>query len=524
VWILGLLAIAPVVAAADKTIFDDDWVPPPPPPRKPLNPPPPSPVPAPSTRPVDVATKPSKAEGQPAEQPAAEPKKPAAPVRRAVPAKAEQAKSRKLFKEVYAKELADRSLAGRRALAAKLLFDASTVGDAPTDRFVLLVGAAEAGEEGADLVVCVKAADALAESYELDGLRFKADAAQKVTRRAETAEANAQNVRLAMQVADELVAADDYAGAAKVLAGQRLAVSGDPALTWQWQDRTRTVEAMRQVEPRVSAAIEKLKTTPNDPSANFVVGHFYCLTKGDWERGLPFLAAGSDATLAALAKLDLAAPKGAEERVKVGDGWWDYAAKSNGLVKSRVMARAGTWYARAEPDLSGLALTRIVSRLKEIEVAGAPASAAVELLPTMQLIGEAKAVGDAVALTSRSRLTTKLKFKPPVTFRLVLLSDTKDVRLAYGMDQLILNWEMNADELRLDGGPAGGRHQKGMGRLPANKWTTVELTVKPDEMVLTVDGADRLRTKADFSKVDEPFSLTGEVRVRSITQVPASAN
>jgi hypothetical protein len=91
------------------------------------------------------------------------------------------------------------------------------------------------------------------------------------------------------------------------------------------------------------------------------------------------------------------------------------------------------------------------------------------------------------------------------------------------MDQLILNWEMNADELRLDGGPAGGRHQKGMGRLPANKWTTVELTVKPDEMVLTVDGAERLRTKADFSKVDEAFSLTGEVRVRSITEVPVGA-
>jgi hypothetical protein len=191
------------------------------------------------------------------------------------------------------------------------------------------------------------------------------------------------------------------------------------------------------------------------------------------------------------------------------------------------MARAGTWYTRAESGLSGLARTRIESRLKEIVAADTPVAAGVDLLPTMQLIGDAKAVGGTILLASKSRLTTDKKFKPPVTFRLVLMSDTHDVRLIYAADEVILNWEVDPDELRIGGGPAGGRHQKGMGRLPANKWTTVEFTVRPDEMVLTVDGAVRLRERADFSKVDEPFALrakVGELRVKSITQVPASAN
>ena len=50
---------------------------------------------------------------------------------------------------------------------------------------------------------------------------------------------------------------------------------------------------------KVKASLEKLKSSPDDPDANLAAGRFYCLTRGDFARGLPMLAKGSDPALKA---------------------------------------------------------------------------------------------------------------------------------------------------------------------------------------------------------------------------------
>ena len=126
-------------------------------------------------------------------------------------------------------------------------------------------------------------------------------------------------------------------------------------------------------------------------------------------------------------------------------------------------------------------------------------------------------------LVSRGqRLTTSASYKVPATFRIVCMSDQKDFRVGYAADQIIFNWEMNPDELRLDGGPADGSHKEDFGRLPANEWVALEIAVRGGDIAIYVNGKQRYRGFADFSTVDDPFSLTshgGDLTVASVCVV-----
>jgi hypothetical protein len=343
------------------TIFDDDWTPSAP--RKTVSPPPSAPVEPP--KPAGAASKASPP-ALPVPSTGPTPTTPAPATRRPIPEKASRARSRALFKELFAKELADRSALARRAFAVKLLEEAAKNAGVPADHYVLLVGAAESAQEGSDLSLCIKAVDTLAATFELDGLQFKSEIAQKMTLRTEAVDLNAANGRAGLELAKQLQAADDYVPAARLLALLRPAVSSDPALTRQVQSLTKEIDVIRTAETRIASQLEKLKGAPLDPAANMAVGQFYCLIKGDWVRGLPMLAAGNDAVLQALAKKDLAGPTGPDDQVALADAWWGYAAKASGIPKSRAMARAGKWYAGAAPALAGLAKTRVENRLKEI--------------------------------------------------------------------------------------------------------------------------------------------------------------
>jgi hypothetical protein len=128
----------------------------------------------------------------------------------------------------------------------------------------------------------------------------------------------------------------------------------------------------------------------------------------------------------------------------------------------------------------------------------------------------------AVRLDRRGTLETKGKYRTPSAFRIVLRSDGHEVRLGYAADEVIFNWGMRPTELRIDGGPASGKHKPDAGALPQGRWTHIEWTVDADQMAIYVDGKLRTRVRADFSDVSKPFRLTatgGPIAVKSIEVV-----
>jgi hypothetical protein len=360
-----VLAFSPMYMGAGG-IFEDDWTPP-----KPVGQPH-----APAAQPAPAI---------PATQPAA------AVPRLPIPAKVDQAHSRALLKELYAKQIADRSLAGRKKLARTLLDEAPKLADSPTDRFVLLVGAMDAAREAENLELCFQAADRIAEQYDVDGLSIKADAILKINLRGDSPATASDNVKAALDLIDPLLAADDFQTSGKVLALARPLAAHDRSFAPVVQNLGQAIEAARAAHDRLAPHFAKLKTAPEDPAANLAVGSYYCFSKGDWPRGLPLLAKGSDANLKQLATLELSSPSKVDDVNHLADGWWDISAKEPAVNRPRIRQHASSLYKTVVESATGLRRALVERRIADAS-ADQTASATVEgklaSAPKVQFVAE----------------------------------------------------------------------------------------------------------------------------------------
>lgn len=75
-------------------------------------------------------------------------------------------------------------------------------------------------------------------------------------------------------------------------------------------------------------AAERLLSDPADQAAHNVVGQRYCFVQGDWEKGLPHLADGTEGALQDLAAKELAGPAQASEWLVIATGWRSAAEKT----------------------------------------------------------------------------------------------------------------------------------------------------------------------------------------------------
>lgn len=334
------LARSAVAADRPRNIFDDDWTPP----KTAEKARPPVTVAPPVQPPADVHAKPPTSnlplpKGTPAGAGGAS----APPGRFAVPAKAAQAAVRQVMKEVFAEQLADRSIAARRKLAAALLAQADKSREVPTDQFVLLAAAIDASIDGVNLPAALQAADRMADAFDVDGLGVKADAALRLGPKSGVADSAAENVDAVLELSRELASADDYGTAARVCAALQPAAARDPALRAQLQQRQRELILARDAADRFAKDLEKLKASPDDPAANLAAGRYTCFIKGEWEAGLTMLAKGSDVGLKSLATHELGHATTPEEIAAVADAWWDAAAKQpEGASRIAVTAHAAS--------------------------------------------------------------------------------------------------------------------------------------------------------------------------------------
>jgi clan AA aspartic protease (TIGR02281 family) len=152
----------------------------------------------------------------------------------------------------------------------------------------------------------------------------------------------------------------------------------------------------------------------------------------------------------------------------------------------------------------------------------AAAGEGVELLDSMTGDTGRKEDG-AIVLNDGERIQSWQKFKAPVSFRIVAQTNSNDLRIGAMADQIIFNWRDNPKELRIDGGPANGRHKPGAGQIPVNRWVEVQIDVTKNEMVIAVDGERRHRVQTSFARASRPlviFPAVGSViKVKSVRVV-----
>jgi len=126
---------------------------------------------------------------------------------------------------------------------------------------------------------------------------------------------------------------------------------------------------------------------------------------------------------------------------------------------------------------------------------------------------------DGIVLRDNDRLTTPGSFRPPVEITIVAKTDSTNLRMAYAADQIIFNWELNGQELRVDGGPANGMHKAGAGEIPADKYVTIRWVVTPKKQSIYVNKELRFEHSGDYSSIERPvsvFAAQSKVTVKSI--------
>ena len=417
---LVLLAAVVPVRAQQKNIFDDGWEPAKAKPAEPKPTRPPTPPPAKPDKPATPVPPPWTVDpGPKVAVPIAPPIAP--PVaRRPVPAEPQQAAVRKVMKEVFARQLTDRTPAGRKALFAALMIQADKSAGLPIEQFVLLAAAHDAATEAGDLTLVARTADDLGRHFDVDPLAIQAAAAPAALRPAAPRDLAAANAREALRIARALTAAGDYAAAIKVAqaALPAAAASGDADLRATVAAALRDASTLRDAAAAIVRHLDRLATSPDDPAANLAVGKHWCFDLAEWPAGLPKLAKGSDAALKALAARELADPKPADQVAALADAWWDVAAKlPDGLARSTVTAHAADLYRRALPALTGLRKQLAERRLTESAPDRPQAAATAAAIPgksTVHTIVANKGwqdtiavkAGDVVTITATGQVAT----------------------------------------------------------------------------------------------------------------------
>ena len=136
---------------------------------------------------------------------------------------------------------------------------------------------------------------------------------------------------------------------------------------------------------------------------------------------------------------------------------------------------------------------------------------------------------EGVILTSKDRLSTPGSFQPPVEITIVAKTDSTNLRIAYAADQIIFNWEMDGKQLRVDGGPADGKHKAGAGAIPTDRYVAIKWIVTAKKQTIYVDNDLRYEHTGDYSHIDKCVSVFpgagSKVTVKSIQvkQLPTDA-
>lgn len=288
----------------------------------------------------------------------------AAAKRLPLPDEASQEQARALARQVFAADFQAAKDSPRQlsALAGKLL-DHATGETRAAERSVLLEMARDAAVRAADVPQSMKAVAELAKTFAIDLPALKLQTLKSLARAVRGPDQSAAVIEQLADLADERIGADDYPLA---LEASRAAVDearkrGDPALRKRAAATIARADQLAAAYAQVQGALETLRQAPGDAEANLAVGQFFCLAKGDWKKGLPHLAQGSDPRLALLAQteqqFDPKAP--AAGALALADAWWELAQGEQGRAGEQLRGRALYWYRLAVVGMTGLEKARV---------------------------------------------------------------------------------------------------------------------------------------------------------------------
>jgi hypothetical protein len=247
--------------------------------------------------------------------------------------------------------------------------------DDPVGRFALLNRARAAAARQGDMRRAFEAVDLLAKDWDVNFLALKKDAVATLLQVLKDPDDEYELTKHSLELVNQSIEADNY-GVAKELAAlaersYKKAAIKDPDDLKSIQTRVesakkRILETEKEFEA-IKDSQEILKEKPDDPDANLTWGKFLCFIKGNWDKGLPYLAKSNEEDLKPLAKKELEKPSSTKDQVELGHSWWDLGDKEQGVARLQLKRRAYFWYKKVENSVRGLDEVRVKKRISEIE-------------------------------------------------------------------------------------------------------------------------------------------------------------
>lgn len=319
-----------------------------------------------------------------------------------VPSAAAQNEALKLIESIYADEHAKAQRPEEKTAFAEKLLQATTETSRGTpNHYALLRVSWDVATQGGDVKLSMRISNQISHLYDVDAFTARMATVKKTAESAKSPSHNTALAAVALEVVNEAVAGDDYDAATELatiaLAAARKARDGH--LVKQIVARGKVVTEMAEAHARVQTALSTLADDPTDPHANQAAGAYYCFVKGDWGKGIPMLALGSDVALRTLAVQDLKGTSSAKEQAELGDQWWQRSESSQDpQLADRLRSRAASWYRASVGRLAGLDKIRVQKRLQQLGPASVPRPDASPPKPA----GNAETVGDMKELRTRS--------------------------------------------------------------------------------------------------------------------------
>jgi formylglycine-generating enzyme required for sulfatase activity len=274
----------------------------------------------------------------------------------AVPDEQAQQASQKSASELYGGRFRQaKTTAEKTTLAAEIIDAALKVKDGSADQYVLLKVARGMAAGVGDAPTALRAVEKTVERFDLPAAKLTAETLLTTARKAITSSQQKALAEAVVSVVDAVADEGEYDLALSLCAEARAPAqkSKQFALAKELAAKSEEIKKRQRTSQEYRDALAVLEKNPTDLAANLAAGRQLCFVKGDWDRGVPMLALGSDAQLKAVAAKDLAGAKSAEEQAALGHAWWALAEKLQGPERDALRLRAGFWYQQAEPTLAG---------------------------------------------------------------------------------------------------------------------------------------------------------------------------
>ncbi|HWB11625.1 MAG TPA: hypothetical protein VG826_20510 [Pirellulales bacterium] len=272
----------------------------------------------------------------------------------------------------------------KRSLAQDLA--QKPVGEDKAYAYVVLKQAIDLAEAAGELELAWQIADQLARTFAVDGMALRNQSLAEIGKAAKSPDAAWLLTDAACHLMTTALLAGDAAAVKKAGAQAQTFAKriNDRVLQKDVNGRANDAGKLAGELEAVAAARKKLKAAPDDPQANFTVGHFDLCAAGDFDTALPKLAKGSDEGWKKLAADELGLvnrqggsrvivngrqvlsgdPADAQRELAVADSWWARADEEPWPAKHHLRMRAAQGYQAAYRSLVDAGRVRAAERLR----------------------------------------------------------------------------------------------------------------------------------------------------------------